>query len=185
MGSLPWHGSCLTHAMSAISPIRSNGYAEGVEISKRAPASPGPVAPTPGSLPGQSLSFSLRRVQLALQRGGLREMSEGRVGQAEFGVLSHCAAQPGVAQVQIATALDVDKASVVGLVDRLEALGWLIRRRNPKDRRRHGLHLTGEGARALQELQQQAGTIEARVRGRFTEVEWEQFLGFLARAGGA
>jgi DNA-binding MarR family transcriptional regulator len=176
-------------AMSAISPIRSNGYADGVELSKRAPGSSSPVGqntPTaPGNLPGQSLSFSLRRVQLALQRGGLREMSQGRVGQAEFGVLSHCAAQPGVAQVQIATALDVDKASVVGLVDRLEALGWLIRRRNPKDRRRHGLHLTGEGVRALQELQQQTGAIEARVRGRFTEVEWEQFLGFLARAGGA
>jgi DNA-binding MarR family transcriptional regulator len=174
--------------MSAISPIRSNGYAEGVELPKRTPASSGPIASAPpgpqANLPGQSLSFSLRRVQLALQRGGLREMSEGRVGQAEFGVLSHCAAQPGVAQVQIATALDVDKASVVGLVDRLEALGWLIRRRNPRDRRRHGLHLTGEGARALQELQLQAGTIEARVRSRFTEVEWEQFLGFLARAGG-
>ncbi|MEY2854514.1 MAG: hypothetical protein RL030_1646, partial [Pseudomonadota bacterium] len=165
------------------------GYAESVELPKRTPASPVPAAsntPSPsGNMPGPSLSFSLRRVQLALQRGGLREMSEGRVGQAEFGVLSHCASQPGVAQVQIATVLDVDKASVVGLVDRLEALGWLIRRRNPKDRRRHGLHLTGEGARALQELQQQAITIESRVRGRFSQVEWEQFLAFLARAGGA
>jgi DNA-binding MarR family transcriptional regulator len=172
--------------MSAISPIRSNGYADGVEFSKRAPGTPLPAAPTTASpSPTQSLSFSLRRVQLALQRGGLREMSEGRVGQAEYGVLCLCAAQPGVAQVQIATGLDVDKASVVGLVDRLETLGWLIRRRNPKDRRRHGLHLTGEGARALQQLQQQAEAIESRIRERFSAAEWEQFTVFLARAGGA
>lgn len=170
--------------MSAISPIRSNGYAEGVEFPKRSPGGSAAPEQSSAAVPGQTLSFSLRRVQLALQRGGLRELSEGRVGQAEFGVLALCAAQPGVAQVQIAFALDVDKASVVGLVDRLEALGWLIRRRNPKDRRRHGLHLTPEGARALQQLQQQAEAIETRVRSRFTEAEWEQFLALLARAGG-
>lgn len=171
--------------MSAISPI-SIGYAEGVDLPKRAPAAAAVAPPAAlGPLPARTLSFSLRRVQLALQRGGLRELSEGRVGQAEFGVLSLCAAQPGVAQVQIATALDVDKASVVGLVDRLEALGWLLRRRNAKDRRRHGLYLTGEGQRALEQLQRQAEVIEARVRDRFTEDEWTQFLGFLARAGGA
>lgn len=134
---------------------------------------------------GQSLVFSLRRVQLALLRGGLRGLAEGRIGPAEYGVLVLCAAHPGVAQVQIARTLDVDKASVVGLVDRLESLGWLIRRRSMKDRRRHGLHLTGDGQRALESLQLQAAEVEARVRARFSDAEWSQLLGFLARAGAA
>lgn len=172
--------------MSASSPFQSNGYADGVDLVKRPlmPATAAAVAPIVEPL-GQSLSFSLRRVQLALLRGGLRELSGGKVGPAELGVLTLCAANPGVAQVQVAAALDVDKASVVGLVDRLEGLGWLIRRRSQKDRRRHGLHLTGEGARALQLLQQQAEVVESRVRSRFTEAEWGQLLGLLARAGGA
>ena len=172
--------------MSSTSPLSSNGYADGVDHVKRPllPAKPQPAVASTLEPLGQSLAFSLRRVQLSLQRGGLRELSGGKVGPAELGVLTLCAATPGIAQVQIAAALDVDKASVVGLVDRLEELGWLIRRRSQKDRRRHGLHLTGEGARSLEVLQQQADVVESRVRSRFTEAEWSQLLGLLARAGG-
>ena len=179
------HGTELASApdMSALSPVAANHYTESHESGIRGLGVPPlSIGPQEGPL-AHSLIFSLRRVQLALLRGGLRGLSEGRVGPAEFGVLSLCAAHPGIAQVQIAAALDVDKASVVGLVDRLEALGWLIRRRSVKDRRRHGLHLTGEGVRALQQLQQQASEVEARVRARFSDTEWQQLIGFLARAG--
>ncbi len=68
------------------------------------------------------------------------------VGPAEFGTLVLCEQNPGMAQFQIAAALDIDKASVVAVVDRLEELGWLLRRRSNHDRRRYGLYLTAEGA---------------------------------------
>ena len=104
----------------------------------------------------RSLAFHVRKAQLALQRRGLRSMSAGGVGPAEFGTLVLCEQNPGLAQFQIAAALDIDKASVVAVVDRLEELGWVVRRRSSQDRRRYGLFLTPSGAQQTELLRQQA-----------------------------
>src|SRR5678815_1118680 len=64
----------------------------------------------------QSLAFHVRKAQLALQRRGLRSISALHVGPAEFGTLVLCEQNPGMAQFQIAAALDIDKASVVAVV---------------------------------------------------------------------
>ncbi len=73
----------------------------------------------------RSLAFHVRKAQLALQRRGLRNVAAGNIGPAEFGTLVLCEKNPGLAQFQIAAALDIDKASVVAVVDRLEELGWV------------------------------------------------------------
>jgi DNA-binding MarR family transcriptional regulator len=88
-----------------------------------------------------------------------------------------------MAQFQIAAALDVDKASVVAIVDRLEELGWLLRRRSNHDRRRYGLYLTAEGARHTQILRTQAEEAEAFARDVYSPDELNQLLGLLARMG--
>jgi DNA-binding MarR family transcriptional regulator len=130
-----------------------------------------------------SLAFQVRKAQLALQRRGLRNVSSLHVGPAEFGALVLCEQNPGMAQFQIAATLDIDKASVVAIVDRLEELGWVLRRRSSHDRRRYGLYLTPEGARQTQILRQQAGEAEAFARDVFSAEELKQLLGLLARLG--
>lgn len=130
-----------------------------------------------------SLAFQVRRAQLALQRRGLRTRSALHVGPAEFGTLVLCEQNPGLAQFQIAAALDIDKASVVAVVDRLEELGWLLRRRSSHDRRRYGLYLTPEGQRQVQQLTAQAREAEAFARDRLSIDEQRQLLGLLARLG--
>jgi DNA-binding MarR family transcriptional regulator len=130
-----------------------------------------------------SLAFQVRKAQLALQRRGLRNISSLHVGPAEFGALVLCEQNPGMAQFQIAATLDIDKASVVAIVDRLEELGWLLRRRSSNDRRRYGLFLTPEGARQAQILRSQAGDAEAFARDAFSAEEFKQLLGLLARLG--
>jgi DNA-binding MarR family transcriptional regulator len=103
-----------------------------LSASERAPAArmerPSPTVVDMGIL-SRSLAFHVRKAQLALQRRGLRSMSAAGVGPAEFGTLVLCEQNPGLAQFQIAAALDIDKASVVAVVDRLEELGWVVRRR--------------------------------------------------------
>jgi DNA-binding MarR family transcriptional regulator len=160
-------------------------YVESTEMVSRPQVPPATVPPETVALGplGESVVFGLRRAQLSLQRRGLRSLSGGQIGPAEFGVMMLCSVNPGIAQVQVAATLDVDKASVVALVDRLESLGWLIRRRSQTDRRRHGLHLTGEGTRSLTLLQQQAAVVETRARENFSPGEWTQFLEFLGRIG--
>lgn len=128
-----------------------------------------------------SLAFQVRKAQLALQRRGLRNTSRLHVGPAEFGALVLCEQNPGLAQFQIASALDIDKASVVAIVDRLEELGWLLRRRSHHDRRRYGLFLTPEGARQMQVLRAEAEQAEAFARDVYSPDELKQLLGLLAR----
>jgi DNA-binding MarR family transcriptional regulator len=130
-----------------------------------------------------SLAFNIRKAQLALQRRGLRNISAAHVGPAEFGTLVLCDQNPGLAQFQIAAALDIDKASVVAVVDRLEEMGWLVRRRSSVDRRRYGLFLTAVGSQQLQVLRRQAGEAESFAHDIYSPAELTQLLGLLARLG--
>ena len=158
----------------------------GAPVSERLTASP-PEVPAPTNvklgLLSTSLAFRVRKAQLSLQRRGLRNISSLHVGPAEFGALVLCEQNPGMAQFQVATALDIDKASVVAVVDRLEELGWLLRRRSAHDRRRYGLYLTPEGARQTQILRSQAEGAEAFARDVLSAEELKQLLGLLARLG--
>jgi DNA-binding MarR family transcriptional regulator len=158
----------------------STGMADRLSVSL--PDVPAPSVVNLGLL-SNLLAFQVRKAQLALQRRGLRNVSSMHVGPAEFGTLVLCEQNPGMAQFQIACALDVDKASVVAIVDRLEELGWLLRRRSNHDRRRYGLYLTAEGARQAQILRSQAEEAEAFAREVYSADELKQLLGLLARMG--
>ena len=141
---------------------------------------PAPTVVDMGIL-SRSLAFHVRKAQLALQRRGLRSMSAGGVGPAEFGTLVLCEQNPGLAQFQIAAALDIDKASVVAVVDRLEELGWVVRRRSSQDRRRYGLFLTASGAQQTELLRQQAAQAESFAQELFSGAELQQLLTLLGR----
>jgi DNA-binding MarR family transcriptional regulator len=141
---------------------------------------PAPTVVDMGIL-SRSLAFHVRKAQLALQRRGLRSMSAAGVGPAEFGTLVLCEQNPGLAQFQISAALDIDKASVVAVVDRLEELGWVVRRRSNQDRRRYGLFLTPSGAQQTALLQQQAEQAESFAQDMFSATELQQLLTLLGR----
>jgi DNA-binding MarR family transcriptional regulator len=162
--------------------LRTDGQAGADRVPVSLPDLPEPPRIELGAL-GRSLAFHVRKAQLALQRRGLRSVSSQQVGPAEFGALVLCEQNPGMAQFQIAATLDIDKASVVAIVDRLEELGWLLRRRSNHDRRRYGLCLTPEGQRQVQILRRQAEEAEAFAQKLYTPEEMEQLLSLLSRLG--
>ncbi|MBK9158407.1 MAG: MarR family transcriptional regulator [Micropruina sp.] len=49
----------------------------------------------------------------------------------EFGVLTHVAANPGQTQQQLADALGIHRNNMVGLIDEVEAAGWVLPRAQP------------------------------------------------------
>jgi DNA-binding MarR family transcriptional regulator len=68
-----------------------------------------------------------------------------------FGVLRVVTHADGpVSQREVAERTGIDPSDVVDLVDRLETAGYLVRRRDERDRRRYALELTAEGRRAVE-----------------------------------
>ena len=64
-----------------------------------------------------------------------------------WGVLSTLAESGPLTQIELATALAIDRTAMVYLLDELEQSGLAERVRNPDDRRSFLIHLTGEGQR--------------------------------------
>ena len=62
-----------------------------------------------------------------------------------WGVLSTLAESGPLTQIELATALAIDRTAMVYLLDELEQSGLAERVRNPDDRRSFLIHLTGEG----------------------------------------
>jgi len=127
------------------------------------------------------LGYNVRLAQLALQRSFVRAMSGSDVGSGIFGLLVLCGANPGIAQIQVAQHLNIDKASVVALVDRLEEQGRLVRRRSTRDRRRQGLFLTADGERELAALKIRMRDCERALDGLFDQEERAQLIRLLQR----
>jgi DNA-binding MarR family transcriptional regulator len=67
----------------------------------------------------------------------------------QFWTLSYLADREGVAQNELADAFMLDANNAVLLLNELEDAGWIERRRNPDDRRRHVVFLTDDGRAAV------------------------------------
>jgi DNA-binding MarR family transcriptional regulator len=127
------------------------------------------------------LGFNIRRAQIALWRDFTRSVAEGEVRPGVFSVLSLASSNPGIAQIDIANQLDIDKASVVSLIDWLEGQGWVARKRSATDRRRHEISVTRAGQKAYRTLKREMIEHEKKFAARFTDAERKQLIALLQR----
>jgi DNA-binding MarR family transcriptional regulator len=74
--------------------------------------------------------------------------------------LSYVHDHDGGPQQELAEALCMDANNVVLLLNELEQAGYVARRRDPDDRRRHRVELTAAGAKALANAEHAQETIE-------------------------
>lgn len=79
----------------------------------------------------------------------VQEAGESGVTPVQYAALQVVHNQPGIDQRTLARAIALDASTTGGVVDRLEARGWLERRMSPEDRRARQLFLTPEGAQGL------------------------------------
>jgi DNA-binding MarR family transcriptional regulator len=94
---------------------------------------------------------AMRHTEAALEPLGLRPK--------HFGLLNLLEHAGGASQQLLGERLCVDPSSIVAIVDDLERAGVVERRRDPSDRRRYAIHLTGKGARLL--TRARAAVVEA------------------------
>jgi DNA-binding MarR family transcriptional regulator len=81
-----------------------------------------------------------------------RRSSEDLLGMRlkSYLTLSYVRDHPGATQQELESALLVDANAVVILLNELEAARWIVRRRDPDDRRRHLVELTASGRHAAE-----------------------------------
>ena len=88
----------------------------------------------------------------------------------------------GVPQQELAEALCMDANNVVLLLNELEERGYVNRRRDPEDRRRHIVELTDAGAKAMNGAERAQETIEDEVLRGLSPQERATLHELLARA---
>src|SRR5512143_3459008 len=84
-------------------------------------------------------------------------------------------------QQDLSRLLGIDPTTIVALVDQLEQGGFVVRARNPSDRRRYDLHLTPSGATALASAHEAMVAAESEFFAPLTADELRAYHSFLRR----
>jgi DNA-binding MarR family transcriptional regulator len=101
------------------------------------------------------------------------------VTRSQWWVLAHLSRKDGMMQTELAGLLDVGKVTLGGLVDRLEAGGWIDRRPNPSDRRVKNVFLTPKATGLLQEMRAVERVLNQDVLKGFTAEERQRLAELL------
>ncbi len=125
------------------------------------------------------VGYALRRAQLRVFGDFIAELAELELRPAQFSVLTLIDANPGIVQARVGESLEIKKANLVPLLNRLAARGLL--RRVALDGRSNGLHLTPEGRRLIQRARRRNDAANARSMDRLSEAELKRLLDMLWR----
>jgi DNA-binding MarR family transcriptional regulator len=96
--------------------------------------------------------------------------------------LSYLRDHDGAPQQELAEALGMDANNVVLLLNELEALGHVERRRDPNDRRRHRVEITSSGRAALEQAEHAQMGLEDEVLQALDAEERATLCALLTRA---
>jgi DNA-binding MarR family transcriptional regulator len=99
----------------------------------------------------------------------------------QFALMNLVALGDGPSQQRVSAQMKLDPSALISTLDELEARGWLERRRDQRDRRRHALHLTRKGDRKLQEGRAAARRRAEDLTASLTDSEKRTLLGLLLK----
>ena len=135
---------------------------------------------TPPTLPLTDLpGHYIRRLQQIAVGVFMEETQTFGVTPVQFAALNALLATPGIDQRTLAASIGFDTSTIGGVVDRLEARGWLQRQVSPEDRRARLLTLTPEGQRLLQDVAASVLSTQQRILAPLSEDERRTFLRML------
>lgn len=97
------------------------------------------------------------------------------------GTLFRLASTEGLSQQAIGDLIGLNPTRMVFLVDELEQMGLVERRKNPADRRSYALYLTGQGREKLREIRESTIKHQEHLGTSLTEAERVQLTSLLRR----
>jgi DNA-binding MarR family transcriptional regulator len=133
-----------------------------------------------GSFFGGLLGYHLRRAWVRNMADFARAFGED-VRPVPFTVLCLIDEVPGITAAEIARQLQLQRANLAPMLTEIEGRGLIERRPDRADHRVHRLHLSPDGAAALNEWQARVIAQEEQTFGALTPEERETLRALLAR----
>ena len=101
------------------------------------------------------------------------------VTSVQYAALEAIASQPGIDATRLSELIAIDRATLGGVLDRLEAKGSVLRAPSPHDRRVKTVTLTPAGAALLREIGPRVAAVQAEMMRRLSPAEQVQFVALL------
>ena len=102
----------------------------------------------------------------------------------QFAALDAIAQQPGIDQAGLAATISFDRATIGGVIDRLESKGLVLREVSAQDRRARQLRLTPEGEQMLASVRPVVEALQADILAPLSPSEQARFLALAHKALG-
>lgn len=100
----------------------------------------------------RSLGFLLGDVSRLMRKRFDMRAAELGLTRAQWRVLARLRRREGINQKELAELLEIENITLTRHIDRLEAKGWVERRRDPSDRRAWNLYLNQEVRQILDKM---------------------------------
>ena len=127
------------------------------------------------------VGFHIRLAHVAVYRHFTEAFADLELTQKQVSVMWLVADHPGISQIAVGQRLQMDRATTMTIVNRLQERGFLRRERSTSDARKQALFLTDEGEAALVTAKRCIAEHEAWLKGRFTADEVKKLVEMLAR----
>lgn len=130
------------------------------------------------------LGFHIRLAHGTAYRHFMRSFKFLDMTQKQVSVLWLVSDHPGIAQADLAKRLQLDRATVMAIVNRLAKRRFLVRGESETDGRKQTLKLLPAGGKALQDAKRAIRAHEKWLKSRFTARELRTLIGLLRKIHG-
>lgn len=127
------------------------------------------------------VGFHIRLAHVAVYRHFTETFADLELTQKQVSVLWLVADHPAISQIEVGQRLQMDRATTMTIVNRLQERGFLRRERSTSDARKQALYLTKAGGEALATAKACIAEHEAWLKSRFTSDEVKKLVEMLAR----
>lgn len=119
----------------------------------------------------ESYGFLTGKVEQLLELDLIEKLKPYDINARQYGVLIKINEKPNLSQKEIADELKIDRTTMVDFIDHLELLQYVIRIKNPTDRRSYCIQITNKGQEVLENCWELLTQSEMRILSPLTEEE--------------
>jgi len=127
----------------------------------------------------KSVGFMLSKAYQRLFHQLREELDPFGITAKQFALLAFLWQEEGLSQAELAERMESDRATIGGMVDRLEKSGIVRRETCPGDRRAYRLYLCDKGRALEPELSELIVKVRQKLFSRFTAEEYQELCRLL------